>query len=1028
MKLPHLSVGRPIFTMMIALIIIVLGLFSLRRLKIDLLPAIELPTLSIRTDYVGASPEVIEAQVTQIIEEIVATVPGVEELTSSSEEGRSSVTVVFSWGTNINAAALEVQATIEDEINELPDDIERPRVSKWDVNSFPVVILGISGNLDPVELTDVVEDEIRYRFSRLPGVAQVDLFGGYHREVRIEVDPDRLKALGVPLDAVLGALRDANLDLPSGRIESGRYEITLRAPAQFESVDAIRQTMVRSMDGSIVAIGQIAEVLDSYQYRSRIERVNGQRGFRVGIRKQADANTVEVSRLILDEIEQVNREFPQLNVISVINQGNFIERSIANVARSVLYGGVLAVLVLLFFLRDIRSTVVIAVSIPISIIATFALIYFGGFTLNLMSLGGLALGVGMMVDSSIVVLENIFRRRNEEGESPEVASAVGASEVAPAIIASTITTLVIFLPVVFVRGVSGILFKDLAYVIVFSLLCSLLVSLSLLPMLASKLLSKPARARAAGSPRLLSWKGRADAAFQRLDRAYRDTIQTVLGRRWTTVLVATGLLVGSILLLPLVGREFLPPSDEGEVRVYARMEIGTRLELVDAQMRKIEEVVRASVPEIVASVVRVSEGSGHIQASVGPAAQRSRSNIEIASALRAQLEDSIPGMEIRVSAPQGQFLLERLLGGGEGGFSIEIRGYEIETLGALSDLVGEAVRDVPGVADVDSTYEEGVPQMEIRVDRDKAAALGLTARDVTSVLRTAVAGSNAGNFRTEGDSYRILVQLANARHLNLDEVLDLTLTTPMGEPVALRNVVTSGISRAPTEINRKDQQRLVQVRVNVADRDLGSVAEDVLRRLDDIPRPAGYSLLLAGSFEEQQKAAVEMFISLVLALLLVYMVLACQYESLLNPLVVMLSAPMAGIGVVLTLILTDTTFNLQSAIGCIMLGGIVVNNAILLVDQASALQRTNLPVDAAVIEAGRRRLRPILMTTLTTILGLFPLALGIGEGADAQAPLARAVIGGLTGSTLITLVLIPAVYSLVHSRERTDGRVQPPSS
>lgn len=1020
MNLPRLSVRRPIFTMMVALIVIVLGLFSLRRLQIDLLPTIEMPTLSIRTDYPGASPDVMEAQVTRIIEEIVATVPGVEELTSSSREGRSYVSVVFSWGTNIDAAALDVQATLEDEINELPDGIVRPRVSKYDINSYPVVILGISGELDPVELTTLVEDEIRYRFSRLAGVAQVDLFGGFHREIRIAVDPDRIKALGISLTSVLGALDDANLDLPSGTIESGRYEVTLRAPAQFRNIEDIRETMIESMDGSIVAIRQIAEVVDTYEYRSRIERVNGRSGFRVGIRKQAEANTVEVSRLILDEIKELNREFPQLTVVPVINQGNFIERSIANVARSVLYGGLLAVVVLLFFLRNIRSTVIIALAIPISIIATFALIYFGGLTLNLMTLGGLALGVGMMVDSSIVVLENIFRRRVESGDDPAQAAATGAVEVGPAIVASTLTTLVIFLPVVFVRGAAGILFKDLAYVIVFSLVCSLLVSLSLLPMLASRFLKPQGSVSKSRSPRVEKWARRADSAFQRLEAYYRRTLSAVLRFRWSVVAGALVLLVVSWFLLPLIGREFLPPSDEGELRVSGRMEVGTRIELVDEQMRKIEAVVAEMVPEVVASVVRIGGSGGSIQASLGPAAQRSRSNTEIANAVRDRLDGSIPGVEIRVSAPQGQFLLGSLLGGEES-FSVEVRGYDLEILRALSEEVVEAIADVPGIADVNASFEEGVPQQEIRVDRQKAAALGLTARDVTSVLRTAVAGSDAGQFQSEGNSVRILLQLADARSLNLEEVLDLTLATPSGELVALRNVVSTEISRAPTEIRRKEQQRTMRIGINLAKRDLGSVAADVQTRLDAIPRPAGYGFLLSGSFEEQQKAGGEMMVSLILALLLVYMVLACQYESLLNPLVVMLSAPMAGIGVVITLILTDTTFNLQSAIGCIMLGGIVVNNAILLVDQASVLQREGLSVDKAIIESGRRRLRPILMTSLTTILGLLPLALGIGEGADAQAPLARAVIGGLTASTLITLVLIPTVYSLVHNRERTTG-------
>ena len=481
MNLPSFSVKRPIFTTMVTLILVILGAVSLSRLQIDMLPNIELPTLSIRTDYEGASPEVMERLVTQIIEEIVATVPGVEEITSSSSEGRSRVRVSFVWGTEIDTAAIDVQGKLEDEINELPDDIVRPRVRKFDIASYPVVILGVSSNLDPVELTELIEVQIRYRFARIPGVAQVDVWGGFNREVRIELDPDRIKAVGLPLDRVLEAIRDANLDLPAGKIEQGRYEVMLRAPAEFVNLDQIRDTVIVQREGAAITLGQIAEVKDTYEKLTRIVRVNGGRGLRVAIRKQANANTVEVSKRILAEIEAVNRAFPQIKIVPVVNQGNFIERSIANVARSVLYGGGLAIVVLLFFLRDFRSTLVISLSIPISIVITFALVFFGGFTLNLMTLGGLALGVGMMVDSSIVVLENIFRRRSENKEGPEEAAVEGAREVGPAIIASTITTLVIFLPLIFVRGVSGILFKELAYVIIFALICSLTVALSLCP-------------------------------------------------------------------------------------------------------------------------------------------------------------------------------------------------------------------------------------------------------------------------------------------------------------------------------------------------------------------------------------------------------------------------------------------------------------------------------------------------------------------------------------------------------------------
>jgi HAE1 family hydrophobic/amphiphilic exporter-1 len=1027
MMLPGFSVRKPVFTTMVTLIVIVLGAVSLSRLKIDLLPDIELPTLSISTDYQGASPEVMERLVTQVIEEIVATIPGVEDMTSKSSQGTSRVRVSFVWGTDINTATLDVQTLLEREINELPEDVVRPRVSKFDISAFPVVLLGISSTLDPVELTQLIEDQVRYRFSRLPGVAQVDLWGGFTREVRVALDPDRMKALGLPLNQVLQSIRDANLDLPTGSIEEGRYEVTLRAPAEFTHIDQIRNTVVYRQEGAAVTLGQVAEVRDTYEKLRRLVRVNGERGLRVAIRKQADANTVEVSRRIFDEIEEVNRAFPQIRIIPVVNQGNFIERSIVNVARSVLYGGVLAIFVLLFFLRNIRSTLVISLAIPISIIATFVLVYFCGFTLNLMTLGGLALGVGMMVDSSIVVLENIFRRRQEEGEPIDQAAVEGAREVGPAIVASTLTTLVIFLPMIFVRGVAGVLFRELAYVIIFSLICSLLVSLSLVPMLASKLL-KPLEERDKRPPGWIrTLAERADGAFRDFDNGYRDLLHKVLRHRWLTVFIAFGFLAASLLLLPWIGTEFLPPSDEGEVRVTGEMEVGTRLDLVDRQTRQMEQIIFPAVPEMVSSVVSVvTSGStsggvaqGEFNLSLTPAARRNRSNQEIAADLRRRLEGRIPGVTVRTRAPQGQFLLERLLGGDEG-VTVEVRGFDLDILDALAVRVEQAIADVPGVTDLDTSRKAGTPQQEIRVNRDKIADLGLSVRDVTEALETAVAGSKAGEFRSGGDSYRIFVQLAEAEKRSLEEILDLTLTTGEGEQVSLRNLVATEGSRGPIFIDRKDQQRRVSVKANVADRDLGSVAGDIQTRLDRIPRPLGYHLSIGGQFEEQQEAFRELIVSLLLALLLVYMVMACQYESLRDPLVVMASVPVAAVGVLLILFLTGTTLNLQSYIGCIMLGGIVVNNAILLVDQAGQLRLGGMKVADAVAEAGRRRLRPILMTSLTTILALLPLALGIGEGADAQAPLARAVVGGLTGSTLITLVLIPAVYALFHPEPKGD--------
>ncbi len=1016
MDLARASVRRPVFASMLTLMVVVLGSVALSRLQIDLLPAIELPTLTVRTSYEGADPVVMERLVTQIVEEIVSTVPGVEELSSTSYEGSSSVKVSFGWGTSIDAVAVDVRATLEDEISELPDDIVGPRVSKFDIDTYPVVILGISSPLDPVELTQILENQLRHRFARVPGVAQVDPWGGFNRELRVALNPDRINALGLSLDRVLDALRDANLDRPTGQIQQGSYEVTLRTPAEFSSIEQIGNTVIGRHQGALVTLDQVARIADTYERLSRIIRVNGEPGLRVAIRKQPEANTVEVAQGILAEVERVRRDFPQVHIAAVTNHGNFIQRSIENVARSVLFGGALAVLVLLLFLRSLRSTLIIALSIPISIIATFALLYFSGFTLNLMTLGGLALGVGMMVDSSVVVLENIFRRRQEQAESADRAAVRGTREVSAAVVAGTLTTLVIFLPLIFIRGVSGELFKELAYVIMFSLFCALLVALGLLPMLAAKLLRQEQTVL-----------GRADSdnpLLRRLNSSYQDLLGLALRHRPLTLLLSMAALGGSLLLLPYLGSEFMPPSDEGEVRITAEMDVGTRLDLLDAQSRLLEDELLPLVPEAISSVVSVqssgSRGSAKARSSITlslvPAAERQRSNQQIADDLRRQLDGKVPGMKIRTRAPQGQFLLERLLSSGSEGIRIEVRGHDLDSLNLLSGQVADAIADVPGITDVELSRDIGIPQQEIHIDRAKSADLGLSVRDLLGVIETAVAGSKVGEYRVDGNSYRILLQLENAEQRSIDEILNLTLRSADNESVALRNLVRTESSLGPVTIQRKDRQRLVSVDANVSERDLGSVAADVQQRLDRIARPPGYDLVIAGNFAEQQKAFIELLVSLGLALLLVYMVLAAQYESLRDPLIVMLSVPLAAIGVLLTLFLTDTTLNLQSAMGCIMLGGIVVNNAILLVDQANRLRRSGMDSQAALLEAGRRRLRPILMTSLTTILALLPLALGIGEGADAQAPLARVVLGGLAASTLITLVLIPVVYSLFHPR------------
>lgn len=1021
---------------MIALVIVVLGLAAAGRLPVSLLPDVELPRLTVRTFYPGASPEVVERRITQVIEEMVAAVPGIQEMTSTSSEGDSRVRVTFGSHVNLDTAALDVQMRLENGIGKLPKEAARPRISKFDLTNTPVVTLGVSSDLDPIEITQLIDNQVRHRLGRIPGVAQVDPWGGSNREIRVELDSERLRSLGLSINTLNNIIRNANLDLPAGTVESGNYEFSLRSSAEFENLDALRNQVIAIRNGAAVRLGQIADIDDSYQAPRWRARINGRHGLRIAIRKESSANTIDVAQAVLQEVEALRVDFPQLHIVAMNNQGNFIENSISNVSRSVIYGGLLAIVIILFFLRNLRSTVVIALSIPISILATLAVMFFAGLSLNLMTLGGLALGVGMMVDSSIVVLENIFRLRDEDQKSPAVAAVEGALEVSGAIVASTLTTLVIFLPLVFVRGTTGLLFKEFAYVVAIALICSLGIALTLVPMLSAKVLSSQASVSQTPSRHgVVAWLSHCTGALlTHLENSYRSVLAAALHLRWTTLITAAVLLGLSWLLVPYIGSEFLPASDDGALYINGEMGLGTRLDLVDRQTQKLDAAVIQAVPEVVSRITRVGPlgwranagATGSINLTLSPAAQRTRSNQDIANDLRKQLDGTLAGMTLRVYAPRGQYLLNRILPNG-GGMQVEIRGHDLDTLDALATTVAQRVTAVSGIADADPGQRTGTPQQRITINRERTADAGLTLRQVSEALEIAVVGQQAGSFHAQDKHHPIRIILKNARHLPLEKVLQLTLQNPSGDSITLDSLVSVSPSVGPTYINRRERQRTLSVKLNVTNaHDPGTIAKNVVAAIAEIPKPQGYSLRVTGNYEEQQKSFRELKLNIALALLLVYMVLASQYESLRDPFVVMLSVPMAGIGVLLMLFLTQTTLNLQSYIGCIMLAGIVVNNAILLVDQAGQLRRNGLSTHDAVVEAGRRRLRPILMTSITTLLGLLPLALALGEGTEAQAPLARAVIGGLLGSMLITLVVVPVAYTLIHPDRQNSRKESTP--
>jgi len=1024
MKLTEFSVKHPIFTVMIVLIVIILGTVSLSRLPVDLLPDITYPTLSIQTSYENASPEEIEELISRPIEAVLSAVPGVESVFSTSSEGSSSVRITFGWGTDLDGAANDIRDRLDRVIPRLPDEATRPSLRKFDPANFPILILGASSDLDPLQMRRILDDQIKYRIERVPGVASVDIWGGLQREIHVNLHPDKIKAIGLPLDYVLAKIRSENVDVPAGTIERGNLEVLIRIPGIYTNLEELRNTVVAVREGVPIQLKEIASVEDSWQRVRRVVRIDGQPGIRLSINKQSGKNTVDIARKVFSEIERIKLDIPQIQLTPIIDTSKYIQDSIKSVGSAALYGGILAVLVLFLFLRNLRSIAIIATAIPISIIATFALIYFGGFTLNIMTLGGLALGIGMLVDNAIVVLENTYRLQ-ESGDSPLKAAINGSAEVTSAIIASTLTTMAVFLPMVFLRGMAGIMFKQLAYVVSFALLCSLVVALTLVPMLSNKILRMIKIQTLTGKTLKNKISITGKQFFTRLENSYKNLLHYALSHRGLVLGIAALLLIGSLALIGLVGTEFMPAADEGEVRVSAEMDVGTRVGVVDEKFKIITSVIKEEIPEI-KSMVESMGGSGwrggahrgSIRISLKPESERSRSSEEIAATLRRKLLN-IPGVVIRTRAGQGLFLLRRMGTSDAERIQVEIRGYELESANLLAGQVKTALENIEGVTDARLSRETGTPEELIIIDRQKAADMKLTVSQVARTLQTILTGTHASDYREGGREYWIRVKVKDSEHLTIDDILDLTLTNADGQPVVLRNVVDIRSQEGPVRIQRKDQERIITVYADISGRDMGSVLADARQSLRSIPVPRDFSIIFAGDIEEQQKAFRELLLSLTLALLLVYMIMASLYESIIDPFVVMFSVPLAAIGVILMLFFTKTTFNIQSYIGCIMLGGIVVNNAILLVDHTNLLRRRDgLPMKEAIEEAGRRRLRPILMTAMTTIMALLPLALGLSAGGSAQAPLARAVIGGLISSTLITLVIVPVVYSIFEAKLR----------
>jgi len=1004
-----LSIRRPVATAMAFLMLLVLGVVSFRSLPVDLLPEIEFTQLTVRTRYPNVGPEEIEQIITDPIENALAGLPNLARVTSQSEEGSSRVTLEFARGTDVDEAANDLRAALDRLRDELPAEADTPQIFKLDLDRVEVVSLAVTSTRDLEELTRILERDLARRFEQIAGVGAIEVRGGVYREIRVELDRDRLKSAGLTAVDVEQALAAENVTLPGGNVKSGFEDLYVRALGEYRTLEQISRTVIARPGGNPLRVRDVATVRDTYEDPGYLVEMNGAPVVSLGIQKQSGANTVAVADAVRREVERVNAERDDVHLTVVTDQSEFIRRSIDSVQTSALWGGLLAICVLYFFLRNATSTGIIALSIPISVVAAFGLLYFGGLTLNQMTFGGLALGVGLIVDNAIVVLENIVRKREEEGAARVPAASVGTREVAGAIVASTLTTCVIFLPVAFARTTSGALFQALALVVVFALACSLFVALTLVPMLASRFL----RVRDAAERE----RSRFVRAFSRLERWYTGKLQQAMRHRGR-VFAATGVLLAAALLAwPLIPVELAPQTDADEIDIQLEMARGTNLAVVRAYVDELEDRVREIVPEgnVHLFSTEIRGDNAAVELKLLPEEERERSSSALADLIRDELTGELPGGELEVEAQQGLWMLNRVFSSGGGGDAVELelRGWDLDRADRLAAEIRRRTERVPGVTDVRVSRREGQPEERLALDRERIAELGLSVREVGRVLQANVGGVEAGRFRQAGDEFPIVVRLRPEDRLTAEDLDAVSLRTPAGEIVRLSTLVERSRGRGPVEIDKVDGQRVTYVTANLESGvALGDAVEGVRAELADLSMPEGFSLLYGGQYEEQQAARQDFTIAILMALVLVYMLMAAQFERFVDPLVVMVSVPMALVGVVPALLLTGTTLNIQSVMGLVMLIGIVVNNAIVLVDAINLLRREHrMGAADAVVEAGRLRLRPILMTTTTTVLALAPLAIGIGPGAEIQAALARVVIGGLLASTLVTLVLIPVTYS-----------------
>lgn len=1033
MSLASFSVKRPVTITMIYLGIILLGIISWFRLPQEFFPSITYPQLSVITNYPNAAPEETETLVTKLIEEAVGTVKNARRVISTSREGTSIVTVEFNWGTDMNFAALGMREKIDLIKERLPRDAEEPLVTKYNPFALPILTLSVSGERPLNELYDISKRYIKDKLEKIEGVASCHVSGGIDREIQLNVNEGALQAYGLRLLDVAEAVRASNLNYPAGVTKEEFFEWLIRTMGEFTAVPQIGATVIAVDEGEeygaperpggdsyakdkrLIRLKDIGEVKDAFKERTSYSRYNGKENVSIAIQKQAEANTIQTVRRVLKELKKIRDILPgRVEADVVYDQSRFIKNSINGVRNAACQGGILAILVLLFFLRNVRNSLIVAVTIPVSIIGTFCLMYFSGISLNMISLGGLAMGVGMLVDGGIVVLENVFRRV-ESGSPVKAAAEKGAEEMMPAVTSSVLTTVAVFLPMIFVIGVSGQIFKELALTVTYSLLVSLFVAFTLIPMLVT-LGRRQERVRSEAADKI----GR---LLKKTADFYAKALKIFIANRKKGLLAVFSIFLASLLLFIFIDKEFMPKVDEGQFIIKLDMPAGAKLDITNEAARRVEDTILKmkyvkTVSMTAGSNKEESASSGSIemlqssqaQIAVSLEPKRKIGTDNFIQELKNRLKDvDIEGAEINYVLSQNVIFSAFQEGGAP--IVVEIKGRDFDALDNMAKSVMAEIANVKGVFNVKSTIEEPAPETKIIVDKNKAALYKLSVNDIAGTAQIAIEGRVATKFKEEGREIDVRVRLREAGRKDFASIKQLKVMPPGGAEVSLEEVTKLEQGKGPSEIRRVDKERTVLVYAGIFKRNTNDVIKEVDGIINNIKPPAGYPKpKLAGEEEQMKESFSSLMFALALSVLLVYMIMAAQFESLWQPFLIMFTVPLSIIGVAAALFITRTSVNIVSMLGFIILGGIVVNNGIVLIDCINALRLEGKNLYDSVVGAAAMRLRPILMTALTTVLGLVPLAMGLGEGAELQSPLAITVMSGLLVSTFLTLIVIPAIY------------------